>query len=29
MAQQFKTLTAQAEDLGSVPNTHIVVHKHL
>jgi hypothetical protein len=29
MAQWLKGLAALAEDLGSIPNTHLVVHNHL
>ena len=29
MAQQLRALAALAEDLGSVPSTHTVVHNHL
>jgi hypothetical protein len=29
MAQQFRELIAQAEDLDSVPSTHTEAHNHL
>jgi hypothetical protein len=29
MAQQLRTLTALAEDQGSIPSTHVMAHKHL
>lgn len=29
MAQQLKVLAALAEDLGSIPSTHMAAHNHL
>jgi hypothetical protein len=29
MAQQLRALAGPAEDLGSVPSTHVIAHNHL